>query len=329
MRLFSKSSKVEHNSAKSDLVLNKDSDKSENNSALDIKSIVSSIFDGKPNPAVDDSRKFRPLSSMQDWEKKDEIEYSLKMYNYIKTGEMFPIVNLNTDSMPSPKLDDVINEYRSALDLTDNLQDGIIGSFEQGKIGDCGFLSSLKVIASTKEGAKTIKDSIRKNHDKTFSVRFLGAPGKIYNVSEKELTEGKEYSTGDKDVKILEIAANKWRMETKGESLEGIDYPEVKKLITGKDYMCYSKSNSALVKYKDNAVVIDKKEFLQNIPEGRFVFGSLQTRVDEKGDSVCHAYFVKKNNDNLLFFNPHNTVKDAEVISIDKFVNMENTEIDY
>lgn len=326
MGLFSKSSKVGPIPAQSDLVSNKNSTSSAPVEGVDVKALVRSVFDGKANPAIDDTRNSVPTSSMRDWEKKAEIEFSLKMYNYIKTGEMFSRVNLKTDSMSEEELDAVINEYRSALDITDNRQDGIVGSFKQGTIGDCGFLSSLKVIASTKEGAKIIDDSIKKNHDDTYSVRFLGEPGKVYNVSEKELAENNEFSTGDKDVKILEIAANKWRMETKKKSLEGIEYPEVKKLITGSDYKFYAISSSATIRPKEaegSAIIVDKKEFLKNIPEGRFFFADMIKFVDR------HGYFVEKKKDNLLLFDPSNTVKDPQITSIDEFVNMKDTEIIY
>ena len=329
-------SKVEQTPVKRNIALNKDIYTPVDTESVDIKSVAGSVFDGKPNLSVDDTRGFRPLPSMKDWEKQEEITSLIKRYNYIKTGDMFSFGMLKTDSMPKEKIDETINQYRGLLDTTDNTQDGIIGSFQQGKLGDCGFLSGLKVIASTKEGAKIIKDSIKDNRDKTFSVRFLGAPDKVYSVSEQELADGEEYSTGDKDVKILEIAANKWRMETSKKSLYAIEYPEVKKLITGEDYKFYSENESAVVKFTDKndnnnkkVVVVDKKELLKNIPEGRFFFGSLHQNYDEKGTPISHAFFVKKQKENLLFFNPHNTAKAADVISIDDFSKMEKTEICY
>lgn len=326
MVLLSQSQKVEQNFTNNSFVPKNDSGPQQEADSPDVKSVVRSVFDGKSNTSIDDTRTFRPLSSMQSWEKKDEIQFSLKMHNYMKTGEMFSRVNLNTDSISAEEIDEIINDYRSALDLTDNIQDGVIGSFKQGTIGDCGYLASLKVIASTKEGAKIINDSIKKNKDNSFNVSFLGAPGKVYTVSEKELAKDTEFSTGDKDVKILEIAANKWRLETKKKSLEAIEYPEVKRLITGKGYSFYSKSSTATIIPKEpdgNAVLVDTKDFLKNIPDKRFFFADLLKTENR------HGYFVEKAKNNLLFFDPNNTTKDPQIISIDDFVKMKDTEIIY
>lgn len=128
-------------------------------------------------------------------------------------------------------------------DETNDKQDGLIGSFKQGTIGDCYFLALLQTIAST-ENKDFLKNTIINNGDGTYTVKFKGIGNqnlwdipaeqieKFKNegitITEKELENGlltdlnekvlidKTTSsplstcTGDKDVRILEFAFNKY-----------------------------------------------------------------------------------------------------------------------
>ena len=138
---------------------------------------------------------------------------------------------------------DFLSDIIQDADETNDKQDGVIGSFKQGETGDCYFLSLLETI-SRSSNKNIIKDTITNNGDGTYTVRFRGIntpnlwdiPSEQIEkfkkegivVTEKELTEAKLTdldgnvlidrttnsplfaSTGDKDVRILEFAFNKY-----------------------------------------------------------------------------------------------------------------------
>ena len=119
---------------------------------------------------------------------------------------------------------DITNEELSQLlyytDTTDLISDGKIGSFAQGRTGDCWFLSMLGNYASTKEGEANIASRISSpdengNYTVTFDDFFDSSKKQIYTVTQKDLEdydlldEDSRFSSGDLDVRILEVATGK------------------------------------------------------------------------------------------------------------------------
>ena len=95
------------------------------------------------------------------------------------------------------------------------VQDGKIGFFKQGKLGDCWFLSQLMMYASTQDGENNIRKRIKTNKDGSYTVT-LQHPNRRYQNKEEKYTitkkdledrnKTKEISSGDVDVQILEMA---------------------------------------------------------------------------------------------------------------------------
>ncbi len=81
-------------------------------------------------------------------------------------------------------------------------------NFNQGGIGDCWFLSTISAIQRSPKGQDILNNIIKDNHDGTYTVKFKGAD-KPYTVSALEILSKSQFSDGDIDIKILEIAAEK------------------------------------------------------------------------------------------------------------------------
>lgn len=126
-------------------------------------------------------------------------------------------------------------------------QDGIIGDFKQGQAGDCWFLASIRKLKDLPDQGKGIlKETIKNNKNGTYTVNFKGGDGKPITVTEEEVqkgtikAKGKELklSSGDKDVRILEIAANKYietHLEFNGrKNINGGNSIDAWRLLTGK-----------------------------------------------------------------------------------------------
>ncbi len=140
---------------------------------------------------------------------------NLKGYkHFLKRYEQFKKGNFNG----------ITNEELSQLlyytDTTDLIRDGKIGSFAQGRTGDCWFLSMLNNCASTIDGERNIAQRISQadkegNYTVTFDNPFNQNEKIKIQVTLQDLqnydlsNENTYYSSGDLDVRILESAADK------------------------------------------------------------------------------------------------------------------------
>ena len=90
--------------------------------------------------------------------------------------------------------------------------DGVIDNFKQGKTGDCYLLAALDALSNTEEGRKYIKDSVKKNILGSVTVTLKGI-NKSYTITKFEMESASHLSTGDDDVKAIELAFEKYRKE--------------------------------------------------------------------------------------------------------------------
>ncbi len=81
--------------------------------------------------------------------------------------------------------------------------------FKQGYTGDCWLLASIKAIASRPKGLQILNDSVKVNNDGSVTVTLKGV-NKTYTISKEELESNVQLSSGDSDVRAIEIAVNKY-----------------------------------------------------------------------------------------------------------------------
>jgi len=91
-----------------------------------------------------------------------------------------------------------------------NNVDGQVGNSKVGSLGDGWLLCGINAAAVTRAGHDAILQSIQPNDDGSVSVTFKGDPKhKAYKVTPQEFAQAKELSTGDPDMRVLEIAFRK------------------------------------------------------------------------------------------------------------------------
>jgi len=275
--------------------------------------------------SIDDSKKFKPISQMKKEEKIQEA-YDRMCKNNSKDSGSYFLKKTAEKNYCEKMVDEVLQAQRKVSSAVTDKQDGIIGSFAQGNTRDCWFLAGLKIIASKEEGAKCIKDSIKNNGDQTYTIKFKGAPDKTYTVSEKELVERAEFSFGDKDVKILEIAADKWRKETHKSSLDdGGYFSDAKSLILGEDTKSISSNGeySVVELGKGEQEWLKTDDLIKQIPEGYFFNSEFSSKRDEKtsGFSPDHAYYAEKREDSIIVHDPEDTTREPKKIKLIDFLN--------
>ena len=89
------------------------------------------------------------------------------------------------------------------------VSNGSIDPSNQGQMGDCWVLSSINAMAATPGGREILQKSIFQNNDGSYTVTFKGDPEHPIFVTAADLKK-QNYSKGDKDVRILEIAFDKY-----------------------------------------------------------------------------------------------------------------------
>lgn len=87
--------------------------------------------------------------------------------------------------------------------------------FSQGNTGDCWLLAAIKAISNSPKGLKILNDSIKVNNDGSVTVTLQGV-NKTYTISKEELESNIQFSSGDGDIRALEIAVNKYFEEERG-----------------------------------------------------------------------------------------------------------------
>ena len=179
------------------------------------------FFDFKPVPA---DYKF-PLNFPEDERKNLTSRYLLKDVENTQYNEFISqrYKEIKKD-LKSGKDVSITNEELAQLlrhtAINDLESDGKIGSFNQGNLGTCWFLSALISYASNPQGEENIKRRIKNNGDGTYTVIFQNPFNQNiqedYIVDETDLSNYDSskyqtaYSAGDIDVRILEIAANQY-----------------------------------------------------------------------------------------------------------------------
>ena len=204
--------------------------------------------------------------------------------------------------------------------------DGIIGDTEQESIGDCWVLAGVNSLRETEIGAKILNDSIVQNNDGSVTVSLNGI-NKEYTFSPEEIAlhqyqmPDKEYSSGDTDMNLIEMAIGKYREEL----IESGDYtPNSRNLdrTAGKNatvddplkggqideaiyYLTGVKSDFC----KDKASIEDALDTIKDDTVSKYAttvsFKADDTSVTNGKIVTSHAYSVTRvDEDNVYLVNP-------------------------
>ncbi len=246
--------------------------------------------------------------------------------------------------------------------------DGEIGLYRQGR-GDCYLLASLSSISQTKAGARILKENIKQDNQGNYVITLPGAvavknnyarDGKTcyisgrYTISKYDVMKARvsrEYSKGDVDVLLYELAFEKYREEvlktnranglpnvqgvagqTAGDAtmdnlLDGGQSRDAIFILTGKKSKQYSISPSRVeaVDREDIKAPIyvteeslskrDTEHFLDKIQKepGRYAV-TFSLKVKNGGRDAHHALTVTRvEGDKIYFVNPWNSGKELSM----------------
>lgn len=131
-------------------------------------------------------------------------DYSNKKFNKIPLESLKNHINCRLAAAKKDNKDIELKEPNGSIDA----------NFKQGYTGDCWLLSTIKALASDEKGLEKLNNmiSVQKDDEKVTGVT-VHLQGKDYIISREELYSSIEYSTGDLDVRALEIAVNRFCLE--------------------------------------------------------------------------------------------------------------------
>ncbi len=220
------------------------------------------------------------------------------------------------------KIYDELDARKIFVENPKNAQNGMVDEeFSQGNIGDCWLLASIKSMASSPKGARILNDSIKVNEDGSVDVTFKGVD-KTYNISASELNKKDNYSNGDRDVRAIEIAMDKYMQQNQ---LHGVDTIKdggmptwVFELLTGQIGNGLEKTLLSYVPFSSN--VNDKlienvknQDFLCIVAKKSLEAKNYDMNVKNQNDEdvllrSCHTYSAIDADDNYVYLvNPWNT----------------------
>ena len=213
-------------------------------------------------------------------------------------------------------------DFKKIINRSDTLQTNVParpngkldGTFKQGNTGDCWLLAGIQSLSMTKEGKALLERSVRVDAQGNATVTLNGV-GKTYKITARDLKCSNELSTGDTDIRALEIAMDRYFRETLPDGMADIDGNTVSKAfeLLGDP----SKTQAA---FGQSGVQQMISQIQQSGMQGRASVTAMTGSVDprgidatnEKGEKVkmynAHAYSVKGADSNYVYLiNPHDT----------------------
>lgn len=192
-----------------------------------------------------------------------------------------------------------------------DVNEKIDNEYKQGNTGDCWLIATITAIRNNPKLKEQLEGQISKDIDGNITV-FLKGINKSYKISKEELKGATELSSGDLDVRAIEIAVRKYLVESNwhngnitSRNLAGDDPNKAIGIILG-------------TKPSDNKVDIIKKLMKGN---ATCIVSAKENTTFKSGDIdgadflyTKHAYTAVNADEKYVYLiNPHDTSKQIKI----------------
>ncbi len=213
-------------------------------------------------------------------------------------------------------------------------QNGLIDrDFQQGSVGSCWLLSSIKSLASNSQTAQMLNANITIDEEGNTHVKLLG-PNKTYIVTREELLSHSDYSMGDYDIRAIEIAVNKYLLEERKKDVDGGTQFDAMNILHGNSITTITTAGDTnLLEIKNNKFekALNEK-IIEKLPElvehknlvfsmglgltaNKGISGEIVGKNSNTTLSTRHAYGVVNIDKNYIYISdPHDSKKTIKVL---------------
>lgn len=237
--------------------------------------------------------------------------------------------------------------HRSWIDKEENYGDDILNlngkldeQTKQGQTGDCYLLSFIKTMDSKTKGRELL-NSLRKDLPNGDVLITCKGNGKTYRITKEEILNADNFSVGDDDMRVWELAMDKYRRDmVYGDPIRFHEQVDSEGGLSSQVITAFYgvEEASTSINYELEGELYDWSDFnnsnfgftfYSDYSGGKSVYPRVITSGDEEREFVeCHAYrIIKMENGRVYFTNPWNDSEELSM-SFEEFKKIPGLEIE-
>ena len=238
----------------------------------------------------------------------DRMEYAKQKRNGYLYGiaidRLFERISISDKETKNEKLQKVLSRRQEIKEPNGQIDE----AFAQGYTGDCWLISVINSITKDKYALEKLNNmiSVQKEGDKILNVT-VKIQEETYVIDYEELKNANEYATGDLDVRAIEIAASRYKIEHEGDDIcyGSADEYEGFSILFGEDNVDFNEYeiSTCMRDFDEEELAEINKERLRYIEDIKT--GNLMSIITTNADYDKKVNFINENGEEVPLNAPH------------------------